>query len=171
LFLSPELRQPANLEAQTSEPAALDLSLNDLSGKPVSLERYRGKIVVMNFWATWCFPCREEMPMLNKLAPVYAEKNTVFLAISLDDSATQPKIPKFLGKKKIVLPVFIDATPVTLHQLGLGEAIPATLILDRNGVPAFRILGEASKKDVASRLEWLLSDRSGKSPKPFIKNL
>jgi len=153
--------------ARTAVP---DFTLTNLQGQAHALAEYRGKIVVLNFWATWCLPCRDEMPMLNKLAPKYDEKSVVFLAASIDDSQTQPKIARFLEKKKIELAVFTGATPQTLKQFGLGEIVPATLILDRDGTVAFRIEGEASKKDISSRVDWLLSERSGKQPKTLIKN-
>jgi thiol-disulfide isomerase/thioredoxin len=157
-------------ESRTHASAAPDLALTDLQGKSHSLADYRGKIVVLNFWATWCGPCREEMPMLSNLAPKYDEKYVTFLAASLDDAETQPKIPDFLTKKKITLATFTGATPETLKQFHLGEIIPATLIFDRDGTSAFRIMGEASKKDISSRLDWLLSERSHKKPKELIKN-
>jgi len=150
--------------------AAPELHFKDLSGKAHSLSEYQGKIVVLNFWATWCLPCREEMPMLNRLAPKYTEKDIVFLAASLDDAETQPTIPAFLTKKKITLPVWTGATPASLKQFDLGEILPATLILDRDARPVFRIRGEASRKDISSRLDWLLSDRLAKAPKPQLKN-
>jgi hypothetical protein len=110
------------------------------------------------------------MPMLSKLAPKYYEKDVAFLAASIDDAQTQPKIAHFLLKKKITLAVFTGATADTLKQLQLGEIVPATLILDRDGTPAFWIEGEASKKDISSRLDWLLSQRTSKQPKTLIKN-
>jgi thiol-disulfide isomerase/thioredoxin len=115
-------------------------------------------------------PCREEMPMLSKLAGKYDEKDVAFLAASIDDAKTQPRVAHFLEKKKITLAVFTGATPETLKRFDLGEIVPATLILDRDGAVAFRIEGEASKKDIASRLDWLLSDRSGKGPRILIKH-
>jgi thiol-disulfide isomerase/thioredoxin len=157
-----------SLRAQT--PPAPPLSFKDLSGRPHALADYRGKIVVLNFWATWCFPCREEMPVLSKLSAGYQDKDVSFLAVSLDDAQSQRKIPRFLEKKKIALPIFTGATPATLHDLQLGEIVPATIILDRDGSPVFRILGEASKKEISSRLDWLLSARSSKSPKTLLKN-
>jgi thiol-disulfide isomerase/thioredoxin len=156
--------------ARTHATLAPDLTLTNLEGKAHSLAEYRGKIVVLNFWATWCLPCREEMPMLSKLAAKYDEKNVAFLAASIDDPQTQPKISRFLEKKKITLPVFTGATPETLKQFSLGEIVPATLILDRDGAVAFGIEGEASKKDISSRLDWLLSECSTKQPKVLIKN-
>jgi thiol-disulfide isomerase/thioredoxin len=156
--------------AWTRPTAAPDLTLTNLDGKAHSLTDYRGKIVVLNFWATWCLPCREEMPMLSKLAPKYDEKDVAFLAASIDDAQTQSKIAHFVEKKKITLAVFTGATADSLKQFKLGEIVPATLILDRDGSPLFRIEGEASKKDISARLDWLLSDRSGKQPKILLKN-
>jgi len=153
---------------QTSPPS--ELFCTDLSGKSHSLPDYRGKIVILNFWATWCLPCRDEMPMLSKLSKDFASQDIVFLAVSLDDAKSQSKVPRFLEKKKITLPVFTGATPATLHNLQLGEVVPATIILDRDGSSVFRIMGQASKKDIFSRVDWLLSDRSSKSPKPLLKN-
>jgi thiol-disulfide isomerase/thioredoxin len=146
------------------------LAFNDLSGKSHSLSDYRGKIVVLNFWATWCGPCREEMPMLSRLSQDFTPQDVVFLAVSLDDAKSQSKIRHFLDKKKITLSVFTGATPATVHEFQLGEIVPATMVLDRDGSAIFRIMGQASKKDVFSRIHWLLSDRSAKSPKPLLKN-
>jgi thiol-disulfide isomerase/thioredoxin len=174
LMLAAAMIRPAAGVAQPGAGIAgglAELKLTDLQGAVHSLAEFRGKIVVLNFWATWCFPCREEMPMLNKLALRYSEKDVVILAASLDDVELQTKIPRFLEKKKVTLSIYTGATPATLKALNLGDSIPATLILDRDGSAAFRILGEASRNDITKRLDWLLSDRSGKEPKPLQRNL
>lgn len=148
-----------------------ELTLKDQTGTTQTLSAYRGKIIVLNFWATWCGPCREELPRLDELARAYASKQVVFVAASLDDAETQSKIASFLGKKKIsTIPVWIGASPATLKQLQLGEMVPATIILDQNGEPIARIMGEASRKDITSRLDWLLNGRQGKPPKSLLKN-
>jgi thiol-disulfide isomerase/thioredoxin len=148
-----------------------DLSLKDRAGTVQNLSAYRGKIVVLNFWATWCGPCREELPRLDELAREYAAKNVVFVAASIDEADTQPKIASFLGKKNVTsLPIWMGASPAMLKQFQLGEVVPATIILDQNGEPIARILGEASRKDIASRLDWLLNGRTGKQPKTIVKN-
>jgi thiol-disulfide isomerase/thioredoxin len=154
---------------QTGHPAP-DFTLTDGS-RSVHLADYRGKIVVLNFWATWCGPCREELPRLDELAREYASKDVVFVAASIDDSETQSKIASFLDKKKIsTIPVWIGASPATLKLFQLGEMVPATIILDQNGDTIVRIMGEASRKDITSRLDWLLNGRTGKPPKPLLKN-
>jgi hypothetical protein len=90
---------------------------------------------------------------------------------SLDDAETQPKIAPFLEKKKIsTIPIWIGASAATLKQLQLGEMVPATIILDQNGEPIARIMGEASRKDITIRLDWLLNGRTGKQPKSLLKN-
>jgi thiol-disulfide isomerase/thioredoxin len=147
-----------------------ELSFKNRTGGTESLSLYRGKIVVLNFWATWCLPCREELPMLDKLAAKFPSDQVVFFAVSLDTPETQPKIDRFLGKKKISLPIWLGASTESLKQLNLGEVIPATVIFDRNGEIVMRILGEASRKDITSRLDWLLSERTTKAPKPVSKN-
>jgi thiol-disulfide isomerase/thioredoxin len=147
------------------------LVLKDLSGKENSLADFKGKIVVLNFWATWCEPCQDEMPMLNKLARSYAERNIVFLAVSIDDPKDVAKIPRFLEKHKISLLVWVGATPETLKDFDLGKMIPATVIFDADGTPIGRILGQARRNDVTSRLDWLLAGKPGNPPKPIVKHL
>lgn len=110
------------------------------------------------------------MPMLSKISKDFASPDIVFLAVSLDDAKSQSKVLRFLEKKKIALPVFTGATPATLHNFQLGEVVPATIILDRDGSSVFRIMGQASKKDIFSRVDWLLSNRSSKSPKSLLKS-
>lgn len=147
------------------------LSLKDRAGQEQSLSAYSGKIIVLSFWATWCGPCREELPRLDELAREYAPKDVVFIAASIDDRDTQAKIPAFLAKKNIYsLPIWVGAAPETLKEFQLSEIVPATIILDQNGQVIARIMGEASKKDITSRLDWLLNGRVGKQPKTLVKN-
>ena len=159
------------LGAATFAAPLPDLSLRDRAGTVQNLSAYRGKIVVLNFWATWCGPCREELPRLDELAREYAAKDVVFVAASIDEADTQPKIASFLHKKSVTtLPIWVGASAATLKQFELGEVVPATIILDQNGEPIARILGEASRKDLTSRLDWLLNGRTGKQPKTILRN-
>ena len=84
----------------TSGPAP-DFTLTTFDGQPVHLADYRGKVVVLNIWATWCVPCRDEMPMLVELEKEYASRGVMFIAASLDDRQTRPQIAEFLSKYNV----------------------------------------------------------------------
>src|SRR5882724_2119954 len=141
-----------------------------LDGVVHSLQELRGHVAVVNFWATWCGPCREEMPRLQKLADEYRGKGVSFIAVSLDDAATQGKIPAVVQKRGLTMPVWTGATEKTLTELELGVLVPATLILDEQGNVIGKIEGEAREKDVRSRVDWVLGERMGKQPKVVQKN-
>ncbi len=145
-----------------------DLSLRDLSGAKHSIADYRGKVLVVNFWATWCGPCREELPMLNAVAKQYAPKGVVFIEASLDGKRDEQKIPAFLAKEEVEFHVWVGATPGTLKKLSLGKIIPATLIVDRNGRAVGRLLGEARRHELTLRLDWILAGESGPAPAAVV---
>ncbi|HEY1213826.1 MAG TPA: TlpA disulfide reductase family protein [Bryobacteraceae bacterium] len=147
------------------EPSA---ALTDLQGKRHLIKELHGMPVVINFWATWCVPCKDEMPRLVKLQERYPKVR--FVAISIDNADTRAKIPALIAKRKFSLTVWQGASADTLKELALGELVPATVILDADGMLVGRIEGEASEKDIASRLDWLLNGRQGKQPKLVQKN-
>ncbi len=139
-------------------------------GAPHALAELRGHPAVINFWATWCGPCREEMPRLQKLSEAYAGQGVRFIAISLDDPQTQSKIDKLVQSRNFTIPVWTGADVQTLADLKLGQLVPATLILDEAGEPIGKIEGEAREKDVRSRLDWLLGGKQGRAPKLVQRN-
>jgi thiol-disulfide isomerase/thioredoxin len=141
-----------------------------MDGAVHTLAQLKGHAIVVNLWATWCSPCREEMPRLQKLADSYAPKGVTFIAISLDEKETQGKIEATVMKRGFRIPVWTGGSEKTLEELGLGKLLPATLILDENGIAIGKIEGEARMKDVSSRLDWLLDGRQGKQPKLVQKN-
>jgi len=153
--------------AAVPEPAA---ALTALDGSPHAIRELRGHPAVVNFWATWCGPCREEMPLLQKMADAYAAKGVTFIAISIDQPAARAKIPAMVAKRGLHIPVWTGASMDTLKQLQLGDIVPATLVLDENGEVIGRIEGEARERDIRTRLDWILGGKSGKPPKPIQKN-
>ncbi len=162
---------PAASRAGALDVAEPQPTFTDLQGKPHTLAELRGHPAVVNFWATWCGPCKEEMPHLQRLADSYAAQGVRFVAVSLDAAGThRAKIPTVLRQRSVSIPVWTGATERTLASLQLGEIVPATIILDEAGTPIGRIEGEARDKDVRSRLDWLLSGRAGKQPKAVQKN-
>lgn len=148
-----------------------ELELPDHTGQLRNLRDYRGKIVVLNFWATWCGPCVEEMPVFVEVQRRWGAGGVVVLAASLDTAETKSNIPKFMQKYKMGFPVLVGTSGEHLQQFGLGEAVPATVFLDPEGRIVARILGQAKKREVLERVEWLLGDRRGKEPKPLVNHL
>jgi thiol-disulfide isomerase/thioredoxin len=152
----------AILAAADQKPS--DLTLVDQFGKRVHLRDYRGKIVVLNFWATWCVPCREEMPMIVEAEKAWGAKGVTFIAISLDDGKTRKAIPEFLERYHVGFPVWSNASADDLDKLRMGQGVPDTAFLDEAGVVIARVLGEIHRPEIDERLAWLTSDR--KSPPP-----
>lgn len=161
------------LDEPVAVPAgdAARLELQDLDGRPVGLEEHRGRIVVVNFWATWCLPCREEMPILASLQERYAEGGVQVLGASTDAPADRDKVARLARRMRLNFPVWIGATTEEMRAFGLGEALPATAIVDRGGLIAGRILGLVDAADLDARIEWLLGDRSGPAPPPVVDGL
>lgn len=157
--------------AWVEQEQPVELRFHDLYGRAQSVESFQGKIVVVNFWATWCVPCAHEIPMLVRLEKEYAKRGVAVIGISLDDGKTVKRVPKFIRKKKITFPIWVGATADDLARLGLGQALPATLFLDRQGNVAGRVLGELKEKGLRHRVDWMLGDHSGSPPKPLEKHL
>jgi thiol-disulfide isomerase/thioredoxin len=149
----------------------VDLVLTDRDSRRVRLSDYRGKSVVLNFWATWCGPCRAEMPLLTEAEREYGSRGVAFIAASLDEAKARNAIREFVEKFQIGFPVWYGATGDDLDKFQLGNAVPATAFLDPEGRVAARVLGQMRKEELIERLEWLTSDRKSLSPKPLIKRL
>lgn len=150
---------------------ATKLALHDLSGEKVKLSDYRGKIVVLNFWATWCGPCSEEMPMLVNAEKAWASKGVTFIAVSLDDEKTKANIPAFVAQYHVGFPVWTGASTDELDSLHLGQGAPDTAFVDENGVIIARVLGEIRRSELDERLAWLTGDRKSAPPKPLINHM
>lgn len=161
-------RQDAALNTPSPSP---ELALKDLSGVEQTLSSFRNQIVVLNFWATWCVPCREEMPLLVSMQKRYADRGVIFIAASADAEATQKNIPEFVRKMKLNFPVWTGATVEDMRGFGLGDALPATAIIDRDGQIVGRIIGVVKKDDLISRIDWLLGDRLSPAPAVLARNM
>jgi cytochrome c biogenesis protein CcmG/thiol:disulfide interchange protein DsbE len=138
-------------------PKPAELNLRDVSGNKVQLRDYRRKKVVLNFWATWCVPCREEMPMLLEIAKTWSPRGVTFIAVSLDDEKTKKDIQSFITKYGVTFPVWIGGSADTLDKLHMGEGVPDTAFIDSTGVIRFRVLGEIRREELEERLAALTS--------------
>jgi thiol-disulfide isomerase/thioredoxin len=157
------------LPAHSADPAP-KLKLKNLDGESQNLRQYLGKIVVLNFWATWCGPCQEEMPMLVAEEPVYRERGIVFVGVALNDGKDLDKVRDFVAKQKAEYPIWMG-TVDDLERFKLGPGIPATAFIDPDGNIVGRVLGEIRKPDLEHRIDWLLGDRQGEPPVPIENNL
>jgi thiol-disulfide isomerase/thioredoxin len=113
--------------------------------QPQNLKQYAGKIVVLNFWATWCEPCREEMPELSALHQIYQGKNVVVLGLAIDDVAT---IDEFLKETKISYPAFAAEMEGMQIAANLGnnkDVLPYTVIIKADGSVAKTYFGRVTK--------------------------
>jgi peroxiredoxin len=106
-----------------------DFTLTDLQGKSWSLKALRGKVVLVNFWATWCQPCRREMPDLDTLYKRFKDQGFVILGISDEES---PKVKELLSELKVSYPILLDAGR-KVNELFRIEGIPKNFVYDRNG--------------------------------------
>lgn len=145
------------------------LSLRDLQGSKVRLSDYQGRIVVLNFWATWCGPCKEELPRLGQVAAQYADHNVAFLLASIDEPKKLSAVQTYVTQQKITLPVLVGASTDLLNDLSGTYVVPATLIVDEDSQIVRAINGEARVEDVKEVVDWLLSGKRGPAPSERVK--
>jgi thiol-disulfide isomerase/thioredoxin len=148
-----------------------DANFTGLDGTPHSLAEQRGHVLVLNLWATWCGPCKAEMPLLDSLAKEYAARGVAFVAVSVDDAKSQPKISAFVNQLKLEMPVWKGANTDELQQWSGDGIVPATLILDEQGMIVARLIGQARANEVRERIDWVLDGQHGKKPKATVKHL
>ena len=145
-----------------------DLSFENLRGGQESLRHYRGTVTVLNFWATWCQPCREEMPLFVSLKEEYGSRGVEFIAASRDVAESLEKVRRFVAKYHIEFPVWVNVTAEQQAAFRLATALPATAIIDRDGRLHFRIIGQAHRDTLTERLDWLLSDQAKSPPTELL---
>ena len=142
------------------------LVLEDLSGKKVSLASYKGKAVLINFWATWCGPCKIETPWLVELRNQYAGQGFEILGVSTDDidrddakmlSSEKKDIEKSAQQLGINYPVLIDGASVSVPYGGLDE-MPTSFFVDRKGTVVAAQLGLTSKGDIEGNIKKALGE-------------
>ena len=147
---------PPNINEGVNDP--LKYTLTRLDGSPLKLDEQRGKVIVMNFWATWCGPCLTEMPLFEKAIAKYKDdKNVFFLAVTTDED--RDLVAPFLKQYKFNLPV---AYADYLNDHFAVSSIPTTIILDRNGEVSFRQAGFNPREDFIESLSEKIEDAKKK---------
>jgi thiol-disulfide isomerase/thioredoxin len=119
-----------------------DFVLKDLDGNKVDVSQFKNKVVFLNLWATWCGPCRVEMPSIQKLYESMDKEKVVFIMLALDNEENQHKIPKYIQDKQFTFPVFVphEYLPKQLQV----PSIPTTFVIGRDGKVKSKKIGTAN---------------------------
>ncbi|OQY23140.1 MAG: hypothetical protein B6I37_05915 [Desulfobacteraceae bacterium 4572_35.2] len=134
---SPSARPVVDLTQ--GRPLAPDFKLLDIDGDTVSLSSLRGKVVLVNFWATWCPPCREEIPSMERLYQLLHNEGLELLAINVEVDGRQT-VPKFVQRVPFAFPVLFDGDGTVRGKFGVSK-YPETFIIDSEGVIRERVIG------------------------------
>ena len=133
-----DLQAALGLKVFRQDVEAPDFELESLEGDMTALHSFRGKVVFLNFWATWCPPCRAEMPSMQKLYDNFKAEGLVVLGVDLQEG--KDKVAKFMKKYDLSFPVVLDVAGRVGQQYSV-RSIPSTYIIDRNGKVLAGVLG------------------------------
>lgn len=152
--LAPSL---AEREAENVVGREIGLTLRDPFGAEQRLGALKGRIVVLNFWATYCVPCRKEMPDLAAIQNEYAALGIQVIGASTDAPEDRAKVLKFVKETKVNFPVWMGATAADMARFGLGSALPGTVIIGRDGRVAKVISGVVNQADLKKQVDAMLA--------------
>jgi len=144
----------AAVKAEAERKPAPDFTLKDAEGKPVKLSDYRGKVVLLNFWATWCGPCKIEIPWFMDFEQQYKDKNFAVVGVSLDEDGWDAVKP-YLESRKVNYRVVVGTEQVA-QLYGDVDSLPTTFMIDREGRIAAIHVGLVSKNDYIHDIVQLL---------------
>lgn len=139
--------------------AAPDFSLKDVNGKPVKLSDYKGQVVLLNFWATWCGPCKVEIPWFKEFETTYKNQGFSVLGVAMDDEGWEAVKP-YITEKQVNYRVVVGNEQVSVLY-GDVESLPTTFVIDREGRIASIHIGLISKGDYSNEIKELLSGGKG----------
>jgi len=154
LFVLLSLGGITNITAKTAAP---DFTLQSLDGKNVRLSDFRGQVVLLNFWASWCGPCRQEMPILDEIHNRYKSLGFTVLGVNLD--AKSKKAIGYLKDTPVTFPVLLDPKGDVSSEYGV-QAMPSTVIIDKDGKVRFLHQGYKSgyEDDYKKQIKSLLRE-------------
>ena len=164
---SPDSVRAASVKNETSRKNAPNFTLKDADGRTVKLSDYKGKVVLLNFWATWCGPCKIEIPWFIDFEQKYKDRGFAVLGVSMDDDGWTAVKP-YIAEKRLNYRVLLGNDTVG-DQYGGVDSLPTTFLLDRNGKVAATHIGLVSKSDYQNEILLLLDDKrddsgAGKQP-------
>ncbi len=138
---------------------APDFTLDTLDGKRITLSELRGKIVVVNFWATWCLPCRAETPALEKSYAQYKDSGVVILGVNLTNQDVVSEVESFVQEFKLTYPILLDREGSISNSLYQIRGLPTTFFINREGIIRTVLVGgPMSETFIRSKIEALLQE-------------
>jgi peroxiredoxin len=147
-------RRPSQTPGAAQSKPAPDFTLQSLEGKTVRLSDYRGKPVVLNFWATWCEPCKVEMPWFVDLQRQYGPAGVRFLGVAMDDASTK-EIAAFAESMKVNYPILIGKDSVG-DDYGGVQFLPETFYIDRTGKVVDKAFGLKGRGEIEDNIKKIL---------------
>ena len=133
------------------------LIFSDIPGARRQFSQLKGKVVVVNFWATWCAPCKGEMPAFVKVYGAYRHRGVEFVGAANEPRSEKAKVREFMKAMEITFPVWLEASEDHMRALGVGPGLPATVIMDAQGRVAARIAGVTDAVQLRDLLERVLA--------------
>lgn len=144
-------------EASNVVGKEVELALKDLFGAEQRLSALKGRIVILNFWATYCIPCRKEMPDLAAIQNEYAALGLQVIGASTDEPEERASVMQFVKETKVNFPIWMGATTNDMVRFGLGAALPGTVIIGRDGRVVKVISGIVNQADLKKQVETMLA--------------
>ena len=144
---------------QEQRTPAPRLVLSDIPGARRQLSQFKGKVVVVNFWATWCVPCQAEMPDFSRVYDQYRDRGVEFLGAANEPRSSRPKVQDFMKRFEVRFPVWLEASEDNMKAFGVGVGLPGTVIVDAQGRIAARIAGVTDGARLSQLLDRLLSEQ------------
>ncbi len=134
------LLKALGIQELSGNKEAPDFSLLDSDGRKISLKDFKGKVVILHLWATWCKPCKEEFPLFEKMYQRVKDKDVIFIPVSIDTRATQVEVDAVAKKLGATFPVFL-ARSGSITDKYWTWGVPVTYFVDKKGQIAGRVLG------------------------------